>query len=571
MPSVSNRKRFVWRGVGAVTVIAIAVLVDLQAWRWSWVRSVAAVVGQHLALFLGGLIVVVLVAETLFRRRFSAIAPAGDRAGTARWPWLLADRGLVVVAGVLTAIGALALLVMLDVAGGVPPGAERAKLTIEAIKYGLGSVAAGGAAAALLLAVRRQRHAEQVHDHTVDDAAERRVTDLYTKAVEQLGHADAAVRLGGLYALERVAQNNPRQRQTIVNVLCAYLRMPYTPPPAADTTPAVTGPVTDLPLPRTATTWDGGRDPYQELQVRLTAQRILSTHLTLPPEVTAADEIGTVTASADQPFWPDIDLDLTGATLIDWTLDRASLRNATFTSATFTGTSPAWFNKAIFTGNAWFYEATFTSDAWFGEATFTGNAWFEKATFTRGARFGKATFTGDAEFDEATFTGDAWFGGATFTGGARFGKATFTGAAWFKEATFTGDAWFNEATFTGGARFGKATFTDGAQFSEATFTGTAEFSEATFTGTAWFDEATFTGTARFDKVAFTSDARFDKATFRRSPDLRSASVVLGPDRNDVWPMGWRLMSGPNGGRLVRENISGTAPSSGTTGPGTSSG
>ncbi|MEV4250934.1 hypothetical protein AB0J63_47045 [Streptosporangium canum] len=76
-------------------------------------------------------------------------------------------------------------------------------------------------------AFRRQRHQEIATAHATHDATERRVTELYTKAVEQLGHAGAAVRLGGLYALERLAQDNPGHRQTIVNVICAYLRMPY--------------------------------------------------------------------------------------------------------------------------------------------------------------------------------------------------------------------------------------------------------------------------------------------------------------------------------------------------------
>ncbi|WP_232791863.1 MULTISPECIES: hypothetical protein [Amycolatopsis] len=39
-----------------------------------------------------------------------------------------------------------------------------------------------------------------------------------------------------LYALERLAHDNPGQRQSIVNIICAYLRMPFTPsgtqPPA---------------------------------------------------------------------------------------------------------------------------------------------------------------------------------------------------------------------------------------------------------------------------------------------------------------------------------------------------
>ncbi|MEU3767893.1 hypothetical protein AB0E55_22815 [Amycolatopsis keratiniphila] len=60
--------------------------------------------------------------------------------------------------------------------------------------------------------------------------------ELYTKAVEQLGSEKTPVQLGGLYALERLAQDNESQRQTIVSVICAYLRMPYQllEPPADD-------------------------------------------------------------------------------------------------------------------------------------------------------------------------------------------------------------------------------------------------------------------------------------------------------------------------------------------------
>jgi len=54
------------------------------------------------------------------------------------------------------------------------------------------------------------------------------VTDRYTRAVEQLGHEKAPVRLGALYSLEHLAQDNPQYRQTVVDVVCAYLRMPYT-------------------------------------------------------------------------------------------------------------------------------------------------------------------------------------------------------------------------------------------------------------------------------------------------------------------------------------------------------
>ncbi len=116
-------------------------------------------------------------------------------------------------------------------------GQARAQARIEAIKTALTVGAGTGGAAALFLALRRQwlSEHEQIHRENVDavaehDATERRITELYVKAVDQIGSEHAAVRLGGLYALERLGQNTPDHRQTVVNVICAYLRMPYTPP-----------------------------------------------------------------------------------------------------------------------------------------------------------------------------------------------------------------------------------------------------------------------------------------------------------------------------------------------------
>jgi hypothetical protein len=474
----------------------------------------------------------------IVKRTTGATDPV-EQPAAVRWPWLLSDAGVMTTALVVAGVGVVALVVMLQIAGDAAT-AERAKLQIEALKYGLGFFAAAGAVAALLLAVRRQRLSEHTHElalkaqaHTETDAAERRVTDLYGKAVEQLGSADAAVRLGGLYALERVAQNNPGQRQTIVNVLCAYLRMPYTPPtdtdPPGTAQPAPTAPSTALPLGSSPPAPAGGRDPHQELQVRLTAQRILTTHLTLPNDI-KPQQTGTLTPGPQQPFWPDIDLDLTGANLIDWDLPRGHVRTATFTGATFTGN--ARFGAATFTGHARFDRATFTGDTSFGTATFTGNARFDRATFTGRASFERAIFTHDARFDRVTFTGKAWFGAASFDGNAWFDSTT----------TFTSDTSFSAATFTGQAKFDTATFTGNARFDTATFTGRASFDRATFTGRASFEGATFTGNARFDSATFTHDATFSEA-----------QVAAREGRADVWPTGWRFVSGRAGRRLVYES------------------
>ncbi|MGW4062300.1 hypothetical protein ACWEGE_28735 [Amycolatopsis sp. NPDC004747] len=75
--------------------------------------------------------------------------------------------------------------------------ADRGAARVEAIKTGLGVGAGTAGIFALLLAVRRQIHQEHTAADTILDATEKRVTELYTKAADQLGSGNAAVRLAG--------------------------------------------------------------------------------------------------------------------------------------------------------------------------------------------------------------------------------------------------------------------------------------------------------------------------------------------------------------------------------------
>ena len=145
------------------------------------------------------------------------------------WRWMLAAAAAVVITAFVVTIW------LLTIADHAKPGTDRANSRLDAVRTGLAAGAGAGAAVGLMLAFRRQHHQEIATDLTDRDATERRITELYTKAVEQLGNDKAPVRLGGLYALERLAQDNPAHRQTIVNVICAYLRMPFSPtaPPAS--------------------------------------------------------------------------------------------------------------------------------------------------------------------------------------------------------------------------------------------------------------------------------------------------------------------------------------------------
>ena len=53
---------------------------------------------------------------------------------------------------------------------------------------------------------------------------EKQTTDLFTKAIEQLGSDKLEVRMGGIYALERIARDSAKDHGPIMEVLNAYVR-----------------------------------------------------------------------------------------------------------------------------------------------------------------------------------------------------------------------------------------------------------------------------------------------------------------------------------------------------------
>ncbi|MEU7961729.1 pentapeptide repeat-containing protein [Micromonospora humida] len=265
------------------------------------------------------------------------------------------------------------------------------------------------------------------------DAGEKRVTELYVKAAEQLGSDKAPVRLAGLYALERVAQDNPAQRQSISEVICAYLRMPYTPPPRKRANVNHTAQnALDKELSTDGENGEEGEKyarSYEERQVRLAAQRILARHLKAP-------RIGR----AASIYWGEIRLDLTEATLVDADFQGCHLYNVDFRRTEFIGSQS--FAKATFHGVARFEEARFVGTTWFGDASFQ-SAWFDDCQFLGVVRFDNSVFDVHAWFDSARFEGSTDFTRVEFNGSTKFDSATFKGHASFREAVtgenFEGD------------------------------------------------------------------------------------------------------------------------------------
>jgi uncharacterized protein YjbI with pentapeptide repeats len=55
-------------------------------------------------------------------------------------------------------------------------------------------------------------------------AEQGQITDRYNAAVTNLGSSTVDVRLGGVYALQRIMQDSPRDQPTVIAVLCAFAR-----------------------------------------------------------------------------------------------------------------------------------------------------------------------------------------------------------------------------------------------------------------------------------------------------------------------------------------------------------
>ncbi|MEU4715516.1 pentapeptide repeat-containing protein [Micromonospora purpureochromogenes] len=285
----------------------------------------------------------------------------------------------------------------------VPPSASpespdilvrRAQLRVDLIRNLLGVCAGTGALVALFIAIRRQYVQERV-DHTDQelkacaaadskhDAGERRLTELYVKAAEQLGSDKAPVRLASLYALERIGKDNPAHRQTIADVICAYLRMPYDPPETEFS-------YTSEEEKRRKE--DEQQRRREEREVRLTAQGILRRRM-YRPIITLGEE-----STAD--IW-DVSLDLSHATLINFDLAHCVANAIDVKRARFIG--PARF-RGIECRFAFIAEgAIFGDDAVFAQANFGANAVFSDAKFRGEANFGQIDFADRGLFVDTVF------------------------------------------------------------------------------------------------------------------------------------------------------------------------
>lgn len=220
----------------------------------------------------------------------------------------------------------------------------------EAIKTGGFAGAAVLALYALWLNDRRRRTDEARHELESDKAADER----FARSVELLGNEADQVRVGALHALAWLADSTPRYKQTVLDVLCAYLRRPFTHPSytmRADDPEQVTS--------------EDSLEADQERQVRLTAQRLITDLLPW----------------GQNPDVKAYHLDLTGASLEYFRLEGRRIGRLTARRTRFYGitrlsemhaSKPALFTGATFLGRVELHEAQFAGGISFQETIFAG-------------------------------------------------------------------------------------------------------------------------------------------------------------------------------------------------------
>jgi uncharacterized protein YjbI with pentapeptide repeats len=298
-------------------------------------------------------------------------------------------------------------------------------------------------------------------DRTLAEQRTRTLNERFATAAGQLGSdKPPAVRLAGVYAMAGLADDWPENRQTCVDVLCAYLRLPYEPDPGDE-----------APGPE--------RLAFRaSREVRLTVIRVITAHLQEGAAVS----------------WQGLDFDFAGVVF----------DGGYFIGAKFSGGLVSFIGAGFSGGRVSFNGAKFSGAMIpFDDAKFSG---------------------GTVDFDDAEFSGgEVSFTSAKFSGGkVSFMSAKFSGAeVSFISAKFSGaEVSFHGAWFSGGwVGFGGAVFSGGwVSFTGAKFSGgTVGFGHAKFSGgTVGFGHAKFSGgTVNFDSAGFSSAVGFRDAEFSR--------------------------------------------------------
>ncbi|WP_410656094.1 pentapeptide repeat-containing protein [Amycolatopsis sp. lyj-112] len=251
-----------------------------------------------------------------------------------------------------------------------------------------------------------ERQRQELESQRTDFDRERISDERFAKAIELLGHDADQVRVGALHALAGLARGREAYTQTVLDILCSYLRRPFTHPRYKDT------------AKRQGNTHpqEGSAEQDRELQVRQTAQRL----------------IGELLPAADSEDTTGYDLDLTGAVLeyfdlSDRKIGKLLLRYAGLYSST--NLSGCVFLGPVYLTGAGTIEKKLIGYFRCTGAKFERRAWFSGVRFAEDADLHGTVFAGETSFKDSFFAKDADFAETEFEDSLDLRRARFEGSS----------------------------------------------------------------------------------------------------------------------------------------------
>ena len=174
----------------------------------------------------------------------------------------------------------------------------------------------------------------------VSIAHEGHLTERLTRAVTQLGDDNMAIRLGGIYALERLAQDSDTDRGRVMDVLTAYVREnaprhAQDAPQAANTPNTPNTPPTDIQAILTVIgRWKTPGNNRHTARLDLNHTRLVGANLRRA-DLTRADLTGADLTGADLLMADLTDANLVDANLLGVNLTRANLLGANLSGSQY--------------------------------------------------------------------------------------------------------------------------------------------------------------------------------------------------------------------------------------------
>lgn len=302
-----------------------------------------------------------------------------------------------------------------------------------------------------------QEKEKNENDHTRQVHAERR--SRYTKAVEQLAHENASIRLGGVFTLFGLAdewttdeslepQKRQKEGQTIINYLCAYIR--------------------SVPAKQTEASFKTGSYPQDEAEIRQTIFMEMSSRF-------IEEKRNRIKKSQlTQISWNNFIFNFNNSHIF-YPLNDLVFFNADFQGAKFY--RDADFSDSRFHQETQFAKSKFFSCHPFKNTKFYGNTYFNKSQFNPMSGLDKVIY---GVIQNLNKSGPANQYDGPQTEGYTFFQSVFYEVASFQKAHFYTNESINQSSFKKDVDFQESIFDGTAAFIETSFSAKPNFKGTLF-------------------------------------------------------------------------------------------